>query len=415
MADNSSSRKKSVIVGLLTFLLVGGGVFLFFIIQGSNDLTGPKNKNFHYGSAIRSSMVPFFRSIGILGEEESALIKAAEARLKSRGLIKEDGSTGLDMSDWVDKPAAASASASASAGDGGSRSASAGGPSAPIAKMNARGGGLAAGGGGGSQSSGGAARFGAGGQSGNTRITAGSSGAGGAGKDKGTLASLRGAQALLSSGLRSGSAMTAKSKWDKSFAAGGGGHSTGEMSYGKQGMISLDTIKSGEISNLKTTGGNSMPAASVPELDKEGTAKDADAIKAKETAKLAEDAAKQLLSSGLNSAKDKLTGGDKAGDAPTAPPANVTQVAEQPQPNGYYCPGQCDVGDGATIKDNPPTYFKSGDKWVATYTGQQTDLDGTVTFYKDDCVIDPNSGSVSSFRVFAGTTPGKLEKLPIGE
>jgi len=39
MQDNSANRRKTLIISVLLFLFAGGGIFLFFVVQGSNDLT----------------------------------------------------------------------------------------------------------------------------------------------------------------------------------------------------------------------------------------------------------------------------------------------------------------------------------------------------------------------------------------
>ncbi|MDP2866902.1 MAG: hypothetical protein Q8O90_11725, partial [Elusimicrobiota bacterium] len=71
MADNSGNKKKTLIVSVLAFLFIGGGVFLFFILQGSEDLThkGKKN-NFAYGFSIRDAVLPLFKRLGISSFEE---------------------------------------------------------------------------------------------------------------------------------------------------------------------------------------------------------------------------------------------------------------------------------------------------------------------------------------------------------
>jgi len=228
--------------------------------------------------------------------------------------------------------------------------------------------------GGGSQSSGGGSRFEGGPSRGNTRISgAAQSGGAGAGFGKGTLSALRGTQAMLNTGLRSGSAMTAKSSWDKSFGVGttgrggGGGGGGGALSYGNKGLTGLDTIKSGEISNLKTTdpAAASAPSASPPKLEE--SKKDA-----------ASDVAKGLASGLTNKGAAALGGGGPQTSAPQTkgtpaePPPDIKQKTEE---SGYYCKTAC-CADAAgykfMAKDDSITYQKQGDVWTATFKGEYT-------------------------------------------
>ena len=417
------SKRKTVVISLLAFLVTGGGIFLYFIIQGANDLTGPGNANFHYGSVVRDSVQPFFKYIGVIGEDEEALAKAAEDRMKSRGVLPEEKA--VDLGDWDKKDASAAApAATASAGYSGSggRSGSSGAPTA-VPRMNG-GGGRGIQSGGGSSTSGSVSRFASGGASGGTRISAnGAVGAGLTGKDKGTLGALRNAQAMLGDGLRSGSAMTAHTKWDKSFGVNttGGGRG-GNLSYGKQGLVDLDTIKSGEISSLKTTGTGSIPSATPPSLDAAATAAKAasDAASGKSAADIAGDAAKQGLEKGLNSATQggggpkSDSGGDGAGG--TQPPDNIKQLAEkQSSSGGSWCPHGCTTPEGctgsecSTYIDNPPQYEKTNkDGWVIVYSGRQMDSTGSVTYYMDRCTVDPKTNEITGMGSFEGSNPSSM-------
>ena len=406
MADDSKDKKRTVIVSLLAFLLIGGGVFLFFIIQGSNDLTGPKNANFHYGSVVRQSMAPFFRYFG-LADDEKTPKTVHEARL-SRFLDKQ-ASENLDMSGWMNKsPEGAGA---ASPRDSGARSsASARAPSSVPRMSGGGGGGMPSGGG--SQSSGGGSRFEGGPSRGNTRISASQSGGLGAGSGKGTLNALRGTQAMLNNGLRSGSAMTAKSSWDKSFGVGttgrsgggGSGGAGGALSSGNKGLAGLDTIKSGEITNLKTTdpAAANAPAASPPKLEEDK--KDA-----------ASDVSKGLASGLTSKGAAALTGGGGTPAAsqpkgtPAEPPADIKQKTEE---SGYYCKTAC-CADAAgykfMAKDDSITYQKQGDVWTATFKGEYTlgDKPGGEHYanYEQTFVIAAGSGELTPISSGSCVTP----------
>lgn len=305
MADNANNRKKTLIIGVLAFLLTGGGVFLFFVIQGSNDLTGANRKNaFTYGGAAREATASFFKFIGFEDVEDIAP-KGDKERIR----IKEYEAAGLldgtaDSSSQQDEgmpwapPAASGRSASPS----------------NIPRMGGGGtsgvGGL---GGGGTKSSGGASRFGDASGAGNTKVSNSLQEAGTGVKGKDSLAALAKTRVLLGDGLRSGSASTAKGKWDASFgagrSAGGGGN---DLAYGKTGLVNLDKIKKGEVDNLKTTDPKSLkvPEVGAPaSAEKDG--KNADGSEKKTTAQEALE--KSMASSVMGAMGQGLSNAVKGG------------------------------------------------------------------------------------------------------
>ncbi|PIU19666.1 MAG: hypothetical protein COT18_06305, partial [Elusimicrobia bacterium CG08_land_8_20_14_0_20_59_10] len=260
------NRKKGVYLLMALFLAGGGGIFLYFILQGAEDMKGGPG-NFSYGTVVREGVSSFFRSVGALaGDDDETKRKLALHKAKMEAL--EASQSSVDISDWMGKAAPAGKQSSAPAG----RPSASSRPPTSVPKMSGRGGG-GVGGGGGTKSSGGASgsskgasKFTAGSSGGNLKISDGKSAQGGPGKkDGGTLGSLRNAQATLKGALQTSSAMTAKTQWGRSFAGGssksGGGSGGALGAYGKSGLVSLDNIRSGEISDLKTTEG-SAPAAS---------------------------------------------------------------------------------------------------------------------------------------------------------
>jgi len=329
MADNSNNRKKTLIISMLVFLLGGGGIFLFFIIQGSNDLTGAGKSKFQYGTATREAVSSFFKVIGVVPEESDALAKYKETRMTARGFLADGEKAVPDVADWMDKSAAAPA-----AGLSG-RSAS---PTS-VPRMAGRAGSSVGGGGGSSQSAGAVSRFGGDGAQGNTAISARAQAGGAGANGKGTLGALKNAKAMLGEGLRSDSAMTASSKWNQSFGVGAaGGARSGDLAYGKPGLVGLDKIKSGEIASLKMTPAKSMttPEAGAFKRDKDMESKDAGIQKAKTdaeadskkaAAKAAAEAAAQALTQ--DKAGDTPKSTDKAaGDGKTAVPEDVKEAAK---------------------------------------------------------------------------------------
>ncbi|MDA8132770.1 MAG: hypothetical protein M0011_14805 [Elusimicrobia bacterium] len=411
MGNSSNNRKIALIVSVLAFLFAGGGVFLFFVIQGSNDLTGKNGKNsFSYGFSVRDAVTPLFKTLGISTYDDE-MKDAAVKRLEARGVTPPNGapSSSPDISDWMAKDGSrASASAPASR------------PSAPtnISKMAQKSmsgvGGL---GGAGSKSSAGLTRFGEGSESGETSVSA-SAHAGKAGAaDKGTLASLKNARALLSQGLQSGSAMTARDKWNQSFGVGGAKSATGgQLAYNKSGLVSLDKIKSGEIENLKMDKANTFGAPDVPKMEKAAGAADIDQDPNKK--KDAEAQMKSDIASALTGAAgNALTNsGSKPGDLTTAsadhgdpnkPPESVVAMgSNQKPPEGKYCPDGCPTADGGgTYKDNQAQYDKCDGGWCVTYSGTQTDANGNTFTYSDTMKVNP--GGDPPFTPVSSTANGK--------
>lgn len=384
MQDNSANRRKTLIISVLLFLFAGGGIFLFFVVQGSNDLTRQgKNQNFTYGEAAREGVSSFFRSVGVVSDEESLL---AEKTAKVSELREEKSAELAGVSDWM--APAGGPSASASSGGGYRPSAS---PSS-VPKMAAGPSAQVGGGGGGSKSAGSVSRFGEGSQQGATSISNKTGDGAGTTPGKGTLGSLKRAQALLGEGLRSDSAMTANAKWNQSFGVGSGSNrGGGDLAYNKGGLVSLDKIKSGEISSLKMDkkGAAFSPDPSKPDMDKDGTkaALKADKNVQKAEDKLKSDIAKEAASKAVEAAGPGA-GGDKkdpGGNDKSAPPPSAVLDAAR----GVTL-RDADMGGGAKYSDdNVKVERGEGGNFKATYNGTYTDADGNKTSIKTTATISP--------------------------
>jgi hypothetical protein len=390
MADNSNNKKKTLIIGVLAFLLTGGGVFLFFVIQGSNDLTGANRKNaFTYGGAAREATASFFKFIGFDDVEDIAK-EGPKDRLRLKeyaaaGILDDGGLASGAEEDIPWAPPAAS------------------GRSAAPSNIPRMGGGGTSGvggmGGGGTKSSGGASRFGDASGAGNTKISNSVQEAGTGVKGKDSLAALAKTRALLGDGLRSGSAAAAKGKWDSSFgvgrSAGGGGN---DLAYGKTGLVNLDKIKKGEVDNLKTTDPKSLkvPEVGAPVKDEKAAAQDSAVQKAKEAA---EDAiAKSMASSMLGGLGQGLSnaggsGGQSSPDSRSGAPEGNTSGSCS---NGVTT-GVCSAAASAQIpSDTKVSYNKvgsnaNGDVFEVTYEGAgkgiTPDLKGTPVNYRDTAIV----------------------------
>lgn len=386
MSDNSNNRKKVLVISMLVFLLGGGGIFLFFIIQGSNDLTGAGKSGFQYGTATRGAVSSFFKVLGF--DDAEPLSNSAKQRVGSRGLL-EDGTpvAKADITDWM-TPEKSDSSRPAPSRSG----------STNVPRMSGGGtSGVGGIGGGGTRSSGGVSRFGDGAEGGNTKLANAAAGAAGA-NGKGTLGALTNARAMLGQGLTSGSAMTAKSSWDRSFGVNSGsGRSGPSLAYSKSGLVNLDKIKKGEVDNLKTTDIKSLKVAEPGAFkeDKDAEANDATLKKAAEQA--AADAAKKAAAEALASAASNSVSGTssektdtKAGNTTAngdTPPKTIVEAA-----NSSLCATDCKTSNGQEYHDSTMKLTKNSDgSYNATYSGTQVNPStGAKISYEDVVKIAPD-------------------------
>jgi hypothetical protein len=364
MTGNSNDRKKALIISMLLFLVSGGGIFLFFVVQGSNDLIG-KGKEFSYGAAAREGVSSFFKYIGGNSAEEELVAKKDEIMIEKREeLVATAAAANPDVSDWMAPAAKPSASPTSVPRMGGGGLSGAGGI-----------------GGGGSRSSGGVSRFGEGSGLGSTKI-----GQGGAGEtgttEKGTLGALNRARSSLGEGLRSGSAATARAKWGSGFGEGSG--KSGQMSYTGGGLVKLDTIKKGEVGDLKMAYAKKpvVPDATDFQRDEKAEAKDAGLQAAKaeaqknaeaEAKKAAAQAALQAASNSMNGtgssgnqrSNDRSSGSGGGGDVPDT----VQNTAK----NAIFSSTTQLAGGQMNAQDSTISYSKNSDgTYTATFSGTAT-------------------------------------------
>lgn len=422
MADNSNNRKKALIISVLAFLFAGGGIFLFFVVQGANDITGAGKKNtFSYGFAVREAVLPLFKRMGISTYEDE-LAEGAKDRVVGRGidLPSAGAAPAADISDWMAKDASPAAAP-----------VSAGRPAAAtsVPKMAGQAGSPVGGaGGGGTKSAGSVSRFGGASSTGMTSASGGGAGGGPGASEKGTLGALKTAKNVLGEGLRSNSAVTASGKWGQSFGVGGQGQG-GSLAYNKSGLVSLDKIKSGEIASLKMDKSKSLttPGVGSPEKDVDGTnaalSKDKDYQKTKEDmadqvkkdaiAKALEEAGKSLTPNGKDKPEGKSgDGGDKSKPGQQEqPPQAVVDIANK----NNTCADGCTTPSGNKFDDNAkPQMDKNPDgSWNITYSGTQTSPDGTQIVYHDTVRVDA-SGKVTEVGSVVGSNWGSLRPTTFG-
>jgi hypothetical protein len=315
--------------------------------------------------------------------------------MQDRGFLEDGEKAVADVSDWMANNDTGGSSSSPAPRAG----------STAVPKMSGAGGsGVGGAGGGGSKSAGGVSRFGDGASAGNTTISARSQAGADGPAGKGTMASLKSARALLGAGLRSDSAMTARSKWGQSFGAGtGGGKSGGDLAYSKSGLVNLDKIKSGEIKSLKPG-----PIAEVGafERDKEAESKDPTLNAAKEKAKADMEAeskkaaAKALADAAANAAsgtpksETPATGAGpetKAGNTPKVPDDVQAEASSLARFKETSLPG------GGSFTDSTLSITPNSDgTYKYEMTGTQT-IPGTppTTFDYKDTVIRGKDGKLT--------------------
>lgn len=401
MADNEKRRRKTLLISMLVFLVSGGGIFLFFVIQGANDLTGAgKQAMFSYGYAVRDAVTPLFKALGVI-PDDSKFSKSTVARLKARGLpVDENGlkQAAPDVSDWMAK--------------GGGGSASGGGalPHTNVPHMaGSRLSGLGGGGGGSSKSSHAISRFGASEDSTKTTMSGGGAAGAEGAAGKGALSSLRNARSLLTTGLTSGSAMTAKGMWDRSFgvnSAAGGGKT---LAYRDQGLVNLDKIKSGAIADLKMGNTATLEPSKVsdPTKDKSGTdqaLKQDQQFQDQLKEKLAETAMQEAANAASSSIGDQKPGSNSTNLANPSPsqsgdsdgrPADVPKNVWDSIKSGTGSNTPTNDGTG-TFTDTSRDITSNPDGTVTcVFNGTQTNQDGTKVTYSDTVVYGSDGVPVS--------------------
>ncbi|MBI4801399.1 MAG: hypothetical protein HY796_02635 [Elusimicrobia bacterium] len=403
MTENKNSRKKALIIFVLAFLACGGGIFIFFVFQGLGDFNSGSKSNFHYGFSAKNALIPLI-SYFSRTDSEAELVKQTKNRLEARGLDVSllDGSR-ADVSDWMDK----SGGAGGSSGNAVARSASAAKTAVP--RMGGGLGDISGGGGGGSQTSAALAQFSGPGGAGSTRISGAKAGQSAAAPGKGAMGALALTRAAMKEGIRSGSAMTAKAKWDQGFGVGAAGKAAGgALAYAKPGLANLDRIKKGDIADLKTLEPGSLTAAIPPPVeDKSGSDPLANKVKGKDGGDAAADAAKLMAQNAAGAVGSAINkgggGGPKINANAGMPPPDVIGKAVD-----KFCPNSCDPGDGSTYTDKQITYEKQPDgTYNATYEGTHDDQP-----YKDTVNIDLSKGPDDQVTPVGSCTPVANECTP---
>ncbi|MBU2529801.1 MAG: hypothetical protein KKD35_02075 [Elusimicrobia bacterium] len=319
MSHSEKNKKKALIMFALLFLGLGGGLSIYFMSSGIEDLKdfGKKSK-FSYGFDFKEKIVPFFEALGftdgedirkksetiiVVGDEENNLLTASSFRANAKS------------SRISTKKEKANSNKS--------------GKSAKHGKLSAKNRGVGADGKSGSKSSLAKVSFSGGTSKEDVDVTqTGFSDKEKAEKAK-AYASLQYTNRILAQTHGTNSSLDAKSKWNKSFI--GGGADRGKMAY-KGPALDLDEM-SPSVLDLKDVeeGSLAIPDVGTPKADAAGNAQDPAIKKLAEAANPMEGVMNSMFSGTANSAGTTIGSGD-----------NVPQVspAAQEYAQGLTMPGE---------------------------------------------------------------------------
>ena len=443
------TKKKSMAVGMLAFLLAGGAVFLMMIMMGTKDIKNQDARmSFSYGNVIAGAVAPLFEALGLTETDPSKQEVIAEKMKSHSGKYGK-----LNINDWLGiKPDSVASIKDSNFGKGSyggssGRSASAGTPT-HIEKMDSGfSGGFSSSGGGGSSSS--SSRDGNSFAQSSVKDAINKNGSGGdasankyslkGGKDN-AIKYLRGVRQTIGDGLASGSAAMARGNTASVYgqgkaklahsgkASGFGNGKLAQSAFNDANAVALDRIESGDIMNLKMSdidGKNaSVPEASVPKKVDSGV-DDTKGDSPEDTlAKQSLSAAGDALNSAINSGSDSNSKDGSAGGSDNNPPAEITKITETRPPDGPLMDEvgmdfECDEYT-SVLKDNGKPSYKKTEKgtWVAYYTGIETRTypDGsTQNFeYTMTYVIVPGGAEEMIPYAYTEMGPdGKVEHTPL--
>lgn len=356
MADNADRGRKSLIVMVLTFLMMGGGVFGFLIWNGLQDMQDVKFRSYGSGVVGRATL-PLLKYFGFVDDETPEGAAKDEFALKVEKAIKEGGAE-----------AAASAAGASATGQSPKkpRSSSYGRGGSPKFSASLSGAGAVKGSGGSKSFS----SFSGSGDSGGLKLSGRSgSGSGAAAKGGKTMDALKASTGHLAAATNTNSALTAKSRWDQGFGVKHGQGGSGQMSSYNKAAATLDHIETGEVGSLKMGDPSTLD---VPDV---GTPK---AVKGEETAAdKAKDAIKKNVADQI--AKSLLGGMTSGGNAnspqqesPEMPPEMESYIKDQLAFDGIdtdfdYVAKSCSTGCPEGVAEGQQYYD-------VTFNGQGEDL-----------------------------------------
>ncbi|MEA3306894.1 MAG: hypothetical protein U9Q34_03815 [Elusimicrobiota bacterium] len=348
MNRSEKNKKKALILFGLLFLVFGGGVSVFFMSSGIEDLKGfDKKSRFSYGFDFKKAVMPFFEALGFTDGED--------VRAKSEISFVGD----RDFDELKNDPASPRGK-SFSAARVKNEDAKYRGPKG---KLSAKNRGLKRGGKGRSKSSLGKSSFSKSSVGKDINISQTGFGAKAKSKSKKAYAAMRTTNRLLAQTHRTNSSMEARSKWDKSFL--GGGSAKGRMSYKGKAATELDEMKA-SVLDLKDMeeGTLTTPDIGAPKKDAAATAKDPAIKKMADAANPMEGVVNSMFNATAKGAGNTIGEGEGVSQIPddvAAYAATFAQTGEDASVTAYSCENSPTVCKGNT----EGAYFK------ASYAGME--------------------------------------------
>jgi len=266
--NREKEKKKVLFISLLIFLISGGGIFVFFIFQGIEDLKDKPGFEFEYNTAAKKALLPILKYVGIVDSEVLSVGKEIPVSENSKSIVLKDLTEENKDNTFQEND-----SKNFSSTKNSNRN-----YNTPYYSPNKLSSNLSGGGnfssGGGSSTSGTLSKFSSGSINKEINISANSLNNSKMNENaKNLLARLQATRSTLAEAYKSGSAQDAKYKWDKSFVgSSAGGHSM--MFSNSGGAVKLDKIDAA-VGDLKITDtkGLTAPTPDKPTVDKDATNK----------------------------------------------------------------------------------------------------------------------------------------------
>ncbi|HBE87931.1 MAG TPA: hypothetical protein DDW67_02165 [Elusimicrobia bacterium] len=360
---------------VITFLIMGGGVFGFLIWNGLQDMQDVKFRSFGSGITGRATL-PILKYFGFVDNETPEGAAKAEMALKIEEVLKADPSAAAVV------PGNTAASPARP-----SRPSYGGGPSSKIQSSLSGAGGL--GGSGGSKSF---SSFSGSEGSGGLKLSGQAGGGSLSSKGGKTMEALAASRKHLASATNTNSALAAKAGWDQGFGlkhtgAGGGG----QLSSYNKAAASLDHIETGEVGSLKIGDPNSL---SVPDVGKP---------KAVEGAETAGDKAKDAMKKNMaDQIAQSIMSSLASGLAPKSQQQSPDQKEDMPDDMRNWIDEQLALGSGEldgyvdtdydykgiTCQSNCPAGVEPGQQYFNVKFNGQGDNSGL----NNNCVVIPKPG-----------------------
>lgn len=346
---------------VVTFLMMGGGVFGFLIWNGLEDMKDVKFRNYGSGIAGRATL-PILKYFGFVDDETPEGKARDERALKIEEALNSGGPAGVSPGGDLASSAAARAS----------RPGPSGGKSGPASRLGASLSGAGAlGGGGGSKSF---SSFSGSGDSGGLKLSGKSGSGGSAVKGGKTMDALMASRSHLAAATNTNSALAAKSRWDQGFGMKHGQGGSGQMSSYNKAAASLDHIESGEVGSLKIGDPTTLdvPDVGTPKAVKE---EETAADKAKDALKknMADQIAQSLFGGSSGGGGGSSDSGGGSQQLPADAKAYIDETLIKPYQSEFHIDKEYDYKAMKCAADCPSGVQQGQDYYQITFRGDSSD------------------------------------------